>query len=364
MQRELINSIVVGGCPFPSVGQEGLLRDGIAIPQPNECKGCPSKRCMSLYEMSSTNRLVFDTCYRGFGVARAVFGQESIVLNGLIFPSIWLHLPRKKRKNVESQKLNESQVTDWFEKSLLAIQNAEKEIQLAIDDTLGMFHDVQTSVSSIIRAEEEYINQQPGNSEEEKMEKLSPAATTVYKATQLLQRRFALMPLLKNPTAATYGKKYPIPVYKVINLIVRILRPISDEKGITVRLNGASYNKVFGFQSFETIPLVLIENAIKYSVINQVVDVTVEDLPNGVRVRISSISPIIPREEQDRLFERGFRTKAAIEVTPRGSGLGLYLAQVVAKAHGFEITHTCGEPTTVIEGIAYGKNTFEFIFPG
>jgi signal transduction histidine kinase len=45
----------------------------------------------------------------------------------------------------------------------------------------------------------------------------------------------------------------------------------------------------------------------------------------------------IPPEEQERIFERFYRTSQAIARQTPGTGLGLYLARAIVEAHGGRI---------------------------
>jgi len=106
-------------------------------------------------------------------------------------------------------------------------------------------------------------------------------------------------------------------------------------------MTGASYHKPRLFNSFETIPLVLIDNAIKYFLPSRDVIVRVDDERNGdgCFVSVESHGPIIPTQYRDQVFARSFRTPLAKETVSSGSGLGLYIANIVAKSHDFVIRY-------------------------
>jgi len=84
----------------------------------------------------------------------------------------------------------------------------------------------------------------------------------------------------------------------------------------------------------------LVENAIKYGVDGsgrgEVVVALSHDLEHRqVQLRVSDRGPGIPKEEQNRIFERFYRAKAARSGgSVRGSGIGLSLVKHIAEAHG------------------------------
>jgi len=55
---------------------------------------------------------------------------------------------------------------------------------------------------------------------------------------------------------------------------------------------------------------------------------------SGAAIEVRDDGPGISREQQSRLFEPGFRTKEAVESGSDGEGLGLYVANTLAKRLG------------------------------
>jgi len=76
----------------------------------------------------------------------------------------------------------------------------------------------------------------------------------------------------------------------------------------------------------------VIRNAIRFSPPNEVVDVRVEQSDSLVSINVSDHGPGIPQLQIDRLFERFYQADAA-QGYSQGSGLGLTIAQGVARLH-------------------------------
>jgi signal transduction histidine kinase len=77
----------------------------------------------------------------------------------------------------------------------------------------------------------------------------------------------------------------------------------------------------------------LIDNAIKYSPAGDEVEVTVRPTGDAVRVVVTDHGPGIPRDQQGLIFEKFGRAEVPGSSKP-GTGLGLFIAQSIAEAHG------------------------------
>ena len=81
----------------------------------------------------------------------------------------------------------------------------------------------------------------------------------------------------------------------------------------------------------------LLSNAIKYSPQGGLIKVGGWADEDWVYVYVSDEGIGIPREEQERIFERFYRAESALTPRTRGAGLGLYLCKAVVEAHGGKI---------------------------
>jgi two-component system OmpR family sensor kinase len=77
----------------------------------------------------------------------------------------------------------------------------------------------------------------------------------------------------------------------------------------------------------------LLDNAIKYSVPGDRVDVALIKQEPMVRISISDHGIGISPDEQIRIFDRFYRTDAARAHTKKGTGLGLAICKWIVEAH-------------------------------
>jgi signal transduction histidine kinase len=222
---------------------------------------------------------------------------------------------------------------------------------------LGL-HDVSTAVSLVTRNAEVVIDGYPGETDYEKIENSPAHIKRLLKSVSLLRTRLSMSSIVANPDSASFGEKHPIPVYKVFDRMVRLFEEIAAQKGVHIQIVGPSFAKPDCYDSFDTLALVLIDNAVKYSFGRHHIKVVVKDKSrDAVKVRVESYGPIVPRDMREQIFKRGVRTRVAEESCSKGSGLGLYIARVVASAHGFGVEYKA------IEGdrsSSEGWNVFSF----
>ena len=81
----------------------------------------------------------------------------------------------------------------------------------------------------------------------------------------------------------------------------------------------------------------LIANAIKFTPAGGRVTVRCGRRDESAFVEVADTGVGIAADEQDRLFERFFRTKAATEASVQGIGLGLSIVRAIARGHGGEV---------------------------
>jgi two-component system phosphate regulon sensor histidine kinase PhoR len=81
----------------------------------------------------------------------------------------------------------------------------------------------------------------------------------------------------------------------------------------------------------------LITNAVKYSDPGQEVEVSAEETPTGVSIKVTDHGTGIPSDHLPRIFERFYRVDKARSAETGGTGLGLSIVKHIAQVHGGEI---------------------------
>lgn len=100
----------------------------------------------------------------------------------------------------------------------------------------------------------------------------------------------------------------------------------------------------------------LIDNAVKYSLGDVRVRVSVEEMDgNRLAVRVKDQGVGISQAELKRIFRRFYRIPAGVALRAKGSGLGLFIVRSIAKRHG-------GRAFAESEGPGRGS-TFTLLLP-
>lgn len=94
----------------------------------------------------------------------------------------------------------------------------------------------------------------------------------------------------------------------------------------------------------------LVENAVKYSGVNGVVQVRTRFDERSIEVMVADQGDGIPARDLDRIFERFYRVDRARSRATGGSGLGLSIVRHVASNHGGEVlvSSTEGDGSTFV----------------
>jgi two-component system sensor histidine kinase KdpD len=77
----------------------------------------------------------------------------------------------------------------------------------------------------------------------------------------------------------------------------------------------------------------LLDNAVKYSPLTTPVDIELSRNNGAVDVFVTNLGQPIRPQDQEKIFERFYRTSDAIEGVSSGTGLGLYVARKIVLAH-------------------------------
>jgi len=136
----------------------------------------------------------------------------------------------------------------------------------------------------------------------------------------------------------------PVPVCQMVEELAHTLEPIARERGIAFEYTcDCGQTEVVADRKALVGALTnLLENALQFTPADGRVSLHAQLDGRQVRFSVADTGKGIPADQQQRLFEPFFTTRA------EGTGLGLAIARGVARAHGgdIELTSTEGEGTT------------------
>lgn len=140
-----------------------------------------------------------------------------------------------------------------------------------------------------------------------------------------------------------------VDLYEIAEERIELLKNNARGKSVRVNLKGGK-SLVTSNRSLMT-ELVdnLVQNAIRYNVQNGSVDVTVRKENNHTELIVADTGIGIPKEDQDRVFERFYRVDKSRSRDTGGTGLGLAIVKHIVELHAGEIylESSVGKGTTI-----------------
>jgi two-component system sensor histidine kinase VicK len=125
----------------------------------------------------------------------------------------------------------------------------------------------------------------------------------------------------------------------MVNIAVKKLQMQAKEKNISMHVNiPDNIDILFDRDGFEQIILNIAGNAVKYTPENGNIWIEAKTTKKDVIVSIKDDGFGIPKEDQDRIFDRFYRVEKARARGLGGTGLGLSIAKQIAEAHNSTIT--------------------------
>lgn len=354
--------IIRAASPYPTIREDGELFDGLLLPQSKKCVLCIDRSCRRNMDGGQVNGYPLHVvCEYGLSVIAIPTSVGILLVNGVYIPEHNPAMPKNTRKANRQRKIATATIDMYWR----SIKKTEDTILEAIEQrttyAVSGIHDIRTAVSLVYRNAEVIVANFRGDSMEEKIEQASPDMKCLLKSVQLLKSRLEMTSIANNPISASFGRKRQTPIYKMFHRMVRLFEEEANQKLVSIRMRGSSFSTALLYDSFESVPLVLLDNAVKYAFPNTEITVTVEDRSSAISVSVSSIGQIVPPEEAPLIFEKSYRAEGAKRFTSSGSGLGLFIAQTVALANGFSIQYS-SEPSGEDDG--GGENSFSFAIYG
>lgn len=331
------------------------FHDGFFIQALDFClKNCNSTKCMNYYK-SISNKYGFFTC---------PYGLSSYVdENGNIFSGFRERTTYKKSvaKNINNANeikynptLNEDEIIRLASASLV-IETVSTDLKNKITEVENLSHEIKSLNSQIKEHCDLILHTHKLDDEKtiiqgDELSSLLEEVQTIFVSSSMISSRYLLMDYEKNPQAIMQGAYFDCNVYKKFDKIRRIFKNYL-KKNVSIFINGTTYKHIKAFPSFEMIPLLLIDNAVKYSYLNNNVDINfvVED---KMLIEICSYGPYCSKEDCNHIFDKGFRGKNAKKISS-GSGIGLYFVKLLCDVHKINISaESDSSKITDINGVA------------
>ncbi|MBZ5733398.1 PAS domain S-box protein [Nocardioides sp. TRM66260-LWL] len=235
-------------------------------------------------------------------------------------------------RDVTEQRRSQQALLAALERERTAVERLS-----ALDDAKNEFvstvsHELRTPVTSILGYTEMLLDGTVTDPDEEQERLLRIIARN---GTRLIDLCNDLLTLSGLDAGTIDWRAEEVDLAAVLRSAAEAVRPLVAGRRLHFEVEAASPVVVDGDGSqLERVLLNLLSNAVKFTEDDGLVhaSVSVDDDHAVVTVRDTGIG--IPADEQDRLFQRFFRSTTAQRQAIQGTGLGLSIVQAIVEAHG------------------------------
>lgn len=215
----------------------------------------------------------------------------------------------------------------------------EKLESLRMDFLANISHEIRTPITLILSCIQVLMCKIDAlkNEEQEYFQKY------VYIMKQNSYRLLKLVNNLIDTTKIDSGNfNYKPQNYDIVRFVEDICLSVAEFvqlNNMTIEFDTNEEEKVIGFDldNMERIVLNLLSNAIKYSKENGKIEVKIT-CKEDIRISVKDNGLGIPKDKQERVFERFGQVKNKMKTEHEGSGIGLFLVKSLVELNGGEIT--------------------------
>lgn len=324
---------------LPMIDEKGAFSNGLFVDaymfcKENHCNG----KCKAFYDkIKKDGKTGFYTC--PYGLTSYYDNEKKFFLTSFKNKTFF---DAKKERRIANQIIEPSNPTLSGIEAIALVDSSRKYLHLeknfkALTHEIRGLNDQNISICDDIL--QTYFQTDENMSLGERLS-LKERIRTVYFSSHMIKQRFLLKDI-DGGIDAGYDDFRSTSVHGKFLKISKFytLKPI---KGNSFKLINA--NSLFDF-----IPLLLIDNAVKYSYKHDSVDIIFNDCGDKLIVTIESYGPYCEPSEFSKITQKGYRGKNAMDFTG-GSGLGLYYVKRLCDYFDIELEFDSG-PVSLINEI-------------
>ena len=298
-----------------------ILQIGVSLEENAHFLGAFRK----IFAISMISVLLIATGVGWFLAKRALVGVEEVTRAAIQISggTLDLRVPIKARGN-EIKELAQT-----FNQMLDRIQTLLTEVREITDN---IAHDLKSPVTRMRGIAELTLN----SSTSDKSSK-SLAANIVEDCDRLLQMINTMLDISEAEAGAAKLNLEKADIATIIQEAIELFEPSAEEKGLTVssKIPENCYARI-DIQAFQRMVVNLLDNAFKYTPSSGTITIAVKNSESKVDIVIQDTGIGISQEDLPHIFKRLYRCDKSR--SQAGFGLGLSLAQAIARSHGGGIT--------------------------
>lgn len=210
------------------------------------------------------------------------------------------------------------------------IQRQTERLQTALLNSIS--HDLRTPLASITGALTSLLDHNFNLNDATRRELLE----TAYEESDSLNRLVGnLLDTTRMEAGALKISKKPCEFRDVLGASLEQLKEKAKPRNIRIDIPGNFPEVAMDFSFMMKVFFNLIDNAIKYSPEDTVIDIKATSLKDKVKIEIKDQGFGIPESDLERVFDKFYRVERPQQIT--GTGLGLSICKGIVEAHGGKI---------------------------
>lgn len=266
------------------------------------------------------------TCPSGYTViVKMLSDQNLLVVHGLKVSGKWRSQGRTDGLSIVADKDKTKSYIDEVVAAFEAQQAlVDDQVKALVTDNVHEIRSLNTSLYHAAYQLQSYVIN----------EKLAAdLSKNVVALSELIAARIQFADLTASRSSeAVNDNLVPVGVYKKFDKMVRCYIAYARKREISILISGESKSLALGVDNFEMVPLVVIDNAVKYSPNRKGVAVDFMEDATSITCKVASYGPQIKDSEKEKIFERAVRADSAIFSGRTGGGIGLYYASKLMAA--------------------------------
>jgi|SRR5579884_602306 len=210
------------------------------------------------------------------------------------------------------------------------IAQLEESIQRLRQFSADASHELRTPLT-ILKGETELALRQ-ARTMEEYQQTLASSLEEIDRISRIVEELFLLS---KADLGEARLERKPVALAPLFRETLAQMELLAKEKEISLRFDGREEATIIGDSDrIRELLLNLVENAIRYTPSHGRIVVTLAKEKGHAQITVADTGIGIPKEDLPKVFDRFYRSDAAREVHPKGSGLGLSISRWIVHAHG------------------------------
>ncbi len=235
-----------------------------------------------------------------------------------------------RRAQVSAKDIEIQQLAETFNSMADRIKNLITEMREMIDN---IAHDLRSPIARIRAISESTLSSKQQLTTEDYQNSISD---TLEECDRLINLINTTLDVAEAEAGISSSEKQSVDASQLVAEACELFEPLAEQKSIQFTNRITPDCKVFGNQhNLQRMIINLIDNALKYTQSDGKVSVELSSLDDKIVCIIQDNGMGIPQTDQEKIFQRFYRTD--LSRGEQGCGLGLSFARAVARAHDGEI---------------------------